>query len=70
MGRSLELRNMHFQFLFVPIRQAQEFVTSQHESPLPLRRLMRNLILLHYIAADQDHERQAHGQAHRLDGSV
>ena len=29
-----------------------------------------DLELLYHIAADDDHERQAHGQSHRLDGGV
>ena len=70
MGRCLDLRDVHLQLLLVPIGQAQKLVGSQYKRALPRRRLVRHLVLLHHIAANQDHKRQAHGQAHRLDGGV
>ena len=69
-GCSLNLRDVHLQLFLIPIGQAQELVSSQHEGALPLRRLVSHLILLHHIAANQDHKSQAHGEPHRLDGSV
>ncbi len=69
-GCRLNLRDIHLQFFFVPIGQPQELIGSQHKCALPLRRLVRHLILLHHVGADQDHKRQAHGQPHRLDGGV
>ena len=69
-GRRMDLRDVHLQFFFVPIGQPQEFIGAQHEGALPLRRLMRHFILLHHVAANQNHKRQAHGESHRLNGSV
>ena len=66
MGRRFDFRNIHLQLLFVPIGQAKKVVITQNEGTLPVRRLVRNLILLHDIAADQNHECQAHGQPHSL----
>ena len=65
-GRRFDFRNIHLQLLFVPIGQAKKVVITQNEGTLPVRRLVRNLILLHDIAADQNHECQAHGQPHSL----
>ena len=69
-GRRLNLRDIHLQLLLVPIGQAQELVTPQHERPLPLRRLMRHLVLLHHIRANQDHKCETYRQPHRLDDGV
>ena len=69
-GRRLDLRNVHLQLLLVPIGQAQKLVASQHERPLPLRRLMRHLVLLYHIRANQDHKRETYRQPHRLDDGV
>ena len=66
----LHFRDVHFQFLLVPIGKPQELVAPQHEGALPVRRLVRHLILLHHIRSNQDYERQTHGQPHRLDGGV
>ena len=68
--RRLHFRNIHLQFFLVPIGQAQELVISQHEGAFPLRGLMRHLVVLHHVGADQDHERQTDGQPHRLHGGV
>ena len=69
-GRRLDFRNVHFEFFLVPVGQSQEIVVAQYEGTLPFRRLVRYLVLLHHIAAYQNHKRQAHCQSHRLDGSV
>ena len=69
-GGGLHLRDVHLQFFLVPIGQPKELVGSQHERALPPRRLMRHLVLLNHVRADQDDKRQAHRQSHRLDGGV
>ena len=69
-GRRLDLRDVHLQLLLVPIGQPQELVASQHERPLPLRRLVRHLVLLHHIRANQDHKCETYRQPHRLDDGV
>ena len=66
----LHFGDVHLQLFLVPVAQAQVLVRTQHEGTLPVRRLMRHLILLDHIAADQDYESKADGQTHRLDGSV
>ena len=67
---SLDLRDVHLQLFLVPVGKAEEIVIPQHEGALPLRRLVRHLVLLHHVASDQDDECKAHGQSHRLDGGV
>ena len=69
-GCRLNLRDVHYHLLLIPIGEAQELIGSQHKCALPLRRLVRHLILLHHVAAYQDHKRQTHGQPHRLDSGV
>ena len=69
-GRCLHIRDIHLQFLLVPVSQPQELLGSQHKRSLPLRRLVCHFLLLYHIGANQNHERQAHGQPHRLDGGV
>ena len=69
-GYGLRLRDGHFNFLLVPIAQADDLVRTGNIDPLPIGILVRNLVLLHHVTADQDHERQANRQAHRLDDGV
>ena len=70
MGCRVDLRDIHLQLFFIPIGQPQELVATQHKRALPLRRLVRHLILLYHIGADKDDKGQAHGEPHRLDGGV
>ena len=48
----LYFRNIHLKLLLVPVAQAQVLVRSEHECTLPVRRLVRHLVLLHHIASD------------------
>ena len=66
----LHFGNGHFNFLLVPIPQADKIIGAEGINPRPIGILARHLVLLHHVTADEDHERQAHGQPNRLDDGV
>ena len=66
----LHLGNGHFNLLLVPIPQTDKFIRAEAIYPRPIGILARHLVLLHHVTPNENHERQAHGQSHRLDDGV